>query len=156
MGSHSYERDYCHTHRSSAQFFFRVKKLSYFWPRHLPLLTWLLLLLSEHKSKSIELLFLLMIARPTCIFYNCLGFPLLLILDSQLVRCFPALQMKWGRNSLDSVFPISCNYLTIQPIQNIYMYCLKALLMRKTLKPTLSTGCQILTIFLVLAYIMYG
>ena len=51
-----------------------------------------------------------MIARPTCIFYNCLGFPLLLILDSQLARCFPALQMKWGRNSLDSVFPISCNY----------------------------------------------
>ena len=27
MGSHSYERDYCHTHRSSAQFFFMLKKL---------------------------------------------------------------------------------------------------------------------------------
>ena len=38
MGSHSYERDYCHTHRSSAQFFFHVKKLSCFWRICLPLL----------------------------------------------------------------------------------------------------------------------
>ena len=37
-----------------------------------------------------------------------------------------------GLNSFDLFFPLSCSYLTMQPMRNIYF--LKALLMKNTLK----------------------